>query len=301
MRGTSVFWLRDNSVTLANAVRARLAPLGLGESAFHARDLAVTNEARVPAVLEMLGVPFTGSDPLTMAVTLDKDVAKKLAAAEGVRVPGGIALHADEELTGAMVDRLIFPLVAKPAWEGSSKGIREKCLVKTPGELPGVIASLRRDHRQTILLEEYIAGDELTVGVYGNTAPAILGVMRVVPRKRSEHFIYSLEIKRKYLEHVAYESPAPLAAADRQAVEQAALTVFRALGCRDIARIDFRLRDGVPYFLEVNPLPGLHPIDSDLVILAKGVGWTYARLIQTILGSAVERIARESMSAPLSR
>jgi len=267
-----------------------------------------SREARVPAVLDMLGIPYTGSDPLTMAVTLDKDCAKRLVAAAGVAVPHSVVLAADQTLAdvgpgGAWQaarsqaepgnearEQLKFPLVAKPAWEGSSKGIRSKCLVERREDLDEVIASLRRDHRQPILLEEYIAGDELTVGVHGNDPPQVLGVMRVVPQQASERFIYSLEIKRDYRRLVRYESPpSSLDARTMAAVESAALAAWRALGCRDIARVDFRLRDGVPYFLEVNPLPGLNPEDSDLVILAKLAGWTYPRLIETIVNAAWRR------------
>jgi len=248
-----------------------------------------SREARVPAVLEMLGIPYTGSDPLTMAVTLDKDCAKRLVAAAGVAVPRSVTLGPRERLSGVAAEQLVFPLVAKPAWEGSSKGIRGKCLINSPAELPDVAAMLRRDHAQPILLEEYIAGDELTVGMYGNDPPRILGVMRVSPRQATEQFIYSLEIKRDYRRLVKYECPPPLPQAILTKVEEAACTAWRALGCRDVSRIDFRLRDGIPYFLEVNPLPGLNPDDSDLVIMANLVGWSYHQLIRTILEAALER------------
>ena len=96
-------------------------------------------EARVPAVLEMLGIPCTGSDPLTLAVTLDKDCAKRLVAAEGVAVAPGFVIGADDD-PREITSRLSFPAIAKPAWEGSSKGIRKKCLVRAPGELVEVVA-----------------------------------------------------------------------------------------------------------------------------------------------------------------
>jgi len=102
-----------------------------------------------------------------------------------------------------------------------------------------------------------------------------------------ERFVYSLEVKRDWKEQVRYECPARLPGPQLRAVEEAALRVYRALGCRDISRIDFRLRDGVPYFLEVNPLPGLSPESSDLVILARLAGWSYERLIEGILEAAV--------------
>jgi D-alanine-D-alanine ligase len=248
-----------------------------------------SREARVPAVLEMLGIPFTGSDPLTMAVTLDKDCAKRLVAAAGVPIPPGVLLPPHAPLEKSLLDQLIFPVIVKPAWEGSSKGIRNKCLVQTPSQLRDVVASLGQDHQQPILLEEFIQGDELTVGVHGNDPPQILGIMRVVPREPMDQFIYSLEIKRDYRRLVRYECPAPLAPEVTRAVENATLTAFKALGCRDIARVDFRVRDGIPYFLEVNPLPGLNPDDSDLVIMSGLLGWTYPQLIRTILDAALTR------------
>src|SRR5205823_1275108 len=141
-----------------------------------------SREARVPAVLEMLDIPFTGSDPLTTAATLDKDCAKTIVAAAGVKVPKSVMLPPEANIgdVEASIAGLTFPVVVKPAWEGSSKGIRNKCLVKAAADLPGVVASLRRD--QPMLIEEYIEGDELTVGLYGNSPPRILGTMRVVPR-----------------------------------------------------------------------------------------------------------------------
>lgn len=248
-----------------------------------------SREARVPAVLEMLGIPFTGSDPFTLAVTLDKDCAKKLAAAAGVAVPASFALEPTDSLAGIPMGQLKFPLVVKPAWEGSSKGIRNKCLVNGPTELPDVVQSLRQAHPQTVLLEEYIAGDELTVGLYGNAEPSVLGIMRVVPKENAGRFLYSLEVKRDYHRHVTFECPPALPAPILERVAQAARTAFRALSCRDIARVDFRLRGGVPYFLEVNPLPGLHPVDSDLVMIANFAGWSYERLVGTILAEAMKR------------
>jgi D-alanine-D-alanine ligase len=245
-----------------------------------------SREARVPAVLEMLDIPYTGSDPLTLAVTLDKSCAKRLIASVGVAVPKERLLtphRKNERYDGP------FPAIVKPAWEGSSKGIRNHCVVNRPEDLPDVIASLRRDHRQPVLVEEFIRGDELTVGILGNDPPRILGIMRVLPRKPTEQFVYSLEVKRDYLNQVRYECPAKLAAEQTRAVQEAALKAYDVLGCRDVCRVDFRLREGVPYFLEVNPLPGINPESSDLVIMANALGWNYGRLIETILQAAIVR------------
>jgi D-alanine-D-alanine ligase len=181
---------------------------------------------------------------------------------------------------------LTFPVIVKPAWEGSSKGIRGKSVVDRPEDLLAVVASMLGDYQQPILVEEYIQGDELTVGVVGNDPPEIIGIMRVVPREQTDRFVYGLDIKRDYKRLVKYECPAPLSANDEAAVRDATLKVWKALGCRDVSRVDFRLRDGVPYFLEVNPLPGLNPVDS---VLANLAGWTYERLINRIVQAALDR------------
>jgi D-alanine-D-alanine ligase len=251
-----------------------------------------SREARVPAVLEMLGIPHTGSDPLTLAVTLDKDCARRLVASAGVPVPAGVVVHPGADVSAAVRRAsLPFPIIAKPAWEGSSKGIRTKCLVDAPEEIAGVVASLQEDHHQPVLLEEFVQGDELTVGVLGNDPPHILGIMRVLPTRPDSRFIYSLEVKRDYLQQVTYECPAALSAEITRRVTDAALAAYRVLGCRDVSRLDFRLRDDIPYFLEVNPLPGLNPESSDLVILAGLLGVSHAQLIEAILQAALERLA----------
>jgi D-alanine-D-alanine ligase len=150
-----------------------------------------------------------------------------------------------------------------------------------------------------VLVEEFIDGDELTVGVLGNSPAEVLGIMRVVPLTQRENFIYSLEVKRDWRRQVRYETPAKLSAPDTAAVREAALTAFCALGCRDVARIDFRLRNGVPYFLEANPLPGLSPGTSDLVLMADAIGVSYGELIGRIVDAAVTRVAAsgEALSA----
>jgi D-alanine-D-alanine ligase len=245
-----------------------------------------SREARVPAVLEMLGIPYTGSDPLTLAVTLDKDCAKRLVASAGVKVPKDCVVSPARK---SPVYSGPFPAIIKPAWEGSSKGIRSGCVVDNSAELTEVIATLWRDHRQPVMVEEFIPGDEVTVGILGNEPPRILGVMRVLPRQPTERFVYSLEVKRDFRNQVHYECPPELPPHQVKAIEEAALTTYEVLGCRDVARVDFRMRDGVPYFLELNPLPGLNPESSDLVILSEIVGWTYGQLIETILDAAIAR------------
>jgi D-alanine-D-alanine ligase len=261
-------------------------------------------EARVPALLEMLGIPCTGSDALTLAASLDKDVAKRLVRAVGVAVPEGLAIAPDapreavEALLAGFAARVPLPWILKPAFEGSSKGIRSRCLVDSAAEAGDVLRSLRADYEQTILVEEFIAGEEVTVGLIGEGAGAeVIGTMRVVPRRDGSRFVYSIEMKRKWSENLDYEVPARLPAPISLRLERAALDAHAALGCRDVARIDFRIRDGIPCFLEANPLPGLAPGWSDLVILARGMGLDHAALIRRILDAALTRIGRAEAPA----
>jgi D-alanine-D-alanine ligase len=191
----------------------------------------------------------------------------------------------------ASLGDLPFPAIVKPAWEGSSKGIRGKCVVNSPRELVAVVGEQQRNYRQPLLVEEFIAGEEVTVGVIGPTHdPRILGVMRVIPREPTEQFVYSLEVKRDFRRLVDYECPARLPAGALAAVERQTVEAYRTLGCRDVARIDFRVRDGVPYFIEANPLPGLNPESSDLVILGDLVGIGHEQLIGLIVDAARDRL-----------
>ncbi len=254
-----------------------------------------SREARIPALLEMLGIPYTGSDPLTLAAALDKDCAKRLVRAGGVATPRWVLVDSDRpgcsaaELTDAL-DALPLPVFIKPAYEGSSKGIVGSNLIEDREQLHTAVAQLEQTYRQPILVEEFIGGDELTVGVVGHIPTDVLGIMRVVPKTELDKpFVYSLEVKRDWRTRVRYECPAKLTPRDEAAVRKAAMASWRALGCRDIGRIDFRLRHGTPYFLEANPLPGLNPESGDIVLLASAMGVSHRDLIGRIVDAALER------------
>jgi len=266
-----------------------------------------SREARVPAVLEMFDIPYTGSDPLTLAATLDKDCAKRLVASAGVATPRWFLYQGDSESIARMAADLAFPLFVKPAYEGSSKGILNSSILHDLDELRPALEQLHEVYRQPVLVEEFIEGDELTVGLVGNGTPEVLGIMRIIPRAESpQPFVYSLEVKRDWQQQVRYECPALLEPAETEAVSRAALAAWRSLGCRDVARFDFRLRGGVPYFLETNPLPGLSPTSGDLVLLARQVGISHRDLVAQILAAAIDRVtalpapadARFRMSIP---
>jgi D-alanine-D-alanine ligase len=245
-----------------------------------------SREAHAPALCELLGIPCTHSDPLTMAVTLDKAIAKSLVSASGVPTP---AYQVVEEPGFEL--QLALPIVAKPLREGSSVGISASSILRDVASAGEQVLTLLRRYRQPVLLEEFCPGPELTVGIVGSGVGAEpIGVMEILPRTRPlEEFLYSIEVKRKWDDldfDVPPRRPASLVARTREL----GLTAYRALGCRDVARVDFRVgADGEPKFLDANPMPGLDPVKSDLVILARGVGIGYEELLGRIVASARAR------------
>ncbi|MFA5309139.1 MAG: ATP-grasp domain-containing protein [Dehalococcoidales bacterium] len=248
-----------------------------------------SREAQVPSVLEMLGIPYTGSDPLTLAVCLDKIVTKKMAALEGIPTPRWLLAEAENELDKLDWTVFPFPAIIKPACEGSSKGIRLTSLAENRAEAVKEMGRILREYRQPVMAEEFIDGDEVTVGVIGNTPAKLVGMMRVLPRNKEKHFVYSIEVKRDYVNRVDYESPVLLPRPVLDKLEEYSLKAFKGLGCRDVSRVDFRVgRDGVPYFIEINPLPGMGTY-SDLIIMALKMGWTHDGVITAVLDAALKR------------
>jgi D-alanine-D-alanine ligase len=248
-----------------------------------------SREAQVPSILEMLDIPYSGSDPQCLAICLDKPLTKKLVASQGVSTPNWHVINNRQELH--QIDRFDFnfPAIVKPAYEGSSKGIRLTSVVEDAKQAMEVTESLLEKYQQPAMAEEIILGDEITVGIIGNSPTKILGMMRIIPKQKEGYFIYNLDVKRNYLELVQYECPASLEEKVLQRIQVSSLRAFQALGCRDFARLDFRIsRAGVPYFLEINPLPGLGT-HSDLVIMARKMGWSHRQLINAVLNAARER------------
>jgi len=248
-----------------------------------------SREAQVPSVLEMLNIPYTGSDPQCLAVCLDKPLTKGIVAGAGVLTPNWRVITDKKGLDEISWDESSFPAIIKPAYEGSSKGIRLGSLVHSRQQMVEVVSGLLERYQQPVMVEEFIAGDEVTVGIIGNLPPKVLGMMRVIPKKKEDYFVYSLEVKREWKTLVDYEYPARLEKNTLGKITQSSLRAFQVLGCRDFARLDFRVNSkGIPYFLEINPLPGLGDY-SDLVIMALKRGWSYEALIGAILNAARER------------
>ncbi|MDI7259897.1 MAG: ATP-grasp domain-containing protein [Thermodesulfobacteriota bacterium] len=245
-------------------------------------------ESHIPALLEFLNIPYTGSDPLTLSLTLDKAMAKKVVRSEGIPTPRFKKVEGMEDLNGM---DLHFPLFVKLCYEGSSKGVRLDSKISDSFSLKEKVKWLLESYGTPLLVEEFVSGPEFTVGILGNDHPSVLGVMQIeIKGSHPDEAIYSLEVKREWEEKVRYHCPPPISPRLQNEIEEVALRSYRALECRDMSRVDIRVgQDGVPYFLEVNPLPGLSPVYGDLPIMARHMGWGYDELIQTIFHHALKR------------
>jgi D-alanine-D-alanine ligase len=245
-------------------------------------------ESQVPALLELLDIPYTGSDPAALCVALDKALAKRMVRTHGILTPQYLVMHTGKE---RLPKELGFPLMVKPVAEGTSKGVTKKSIARNEVELREVAREIIAKYRQPALVEEYISGREFTVGLLGERRPRVLPPMEVVFLDTSDPTpIYSFEMKQDWNDKIRYEVPAKLTDRELDRLEKAAREVFTALGCRDVARSDFRMdAEGRIYFIESNPLPGLSPGWSDLVLIAQAAGIDYRALIGEILSFAIRR------------
>ena len=245
-------------------------------------------ESQVPALLELLDIPYSGSDPAALNIALDKALAKKIVRQHGIPTPNFFTMTTGKE---RLPRDLRFPAIVKPIAEGSSKGVHATSVVENEAELREAAQRMIAKYDQPALVEDYIGGREFTVGMLGERRPKVLPPMEVVFLDQSEtRPVYSFEFKQDWSSKIRYDVPARLEPAQVKALERAARECFIALGCRDVARVDFRMDEqGKIYFLECNPLPGLTPGWSDLVLIAKAAGIEYNALIAEILSGAIRR------------
>jgi D-alanine-D-alanine ligase len=245
-------------------------------------------EAVVPALLELLDIPYSGSDPAALSIALDKALAKRIVRQHGILTPNFVTLQTGKERLPRELMR--FPLIVKPIAEGSSKGVHHTSVVENESELREAAREMIAKYDQPALVESYVAGREFTVGLLGERRPKMLPPMEVVFLAPEKHPVYSFEYKQDWSSKIRYDVPANLPPPQLRSLERAARECFIALGCRDVARVDFRMDEqGKVYFLECNPLPGLTPGWSDLVLIAKAAGIEYHALIAEILSGAIRR------------
>lgn len=248
-------------------------------------------EAQVPAVCDLLGIEHTGSDATCLAITLDKAITKKLLSHDGILTPN-YRLYTGQAKTNDW--NLRFPVIVKPNHEGTSKGIGMKSVVSNVTEMQEVMQEQWKRFGEPILCEEYIEGRELTIGVLGNNTLKVLGPMEILfTEKAGQYPVYSFEAKQDNPDdNPIFKISCPVSLGrdlDRR-IQVFAKKCFHSLGCRDVGRVDFKVdAKGNIFFLEINPLPGLTPGFSDLVVLAERTGMNYEVLIKRILTPAIQR------------
>ena len=249
----------------------------------------VAREAQVPAILEVYDVTYTFSDPLVMALCLHKGFAKTAVKAAGVPTPDFAVVQRLADLDEL---DLPFPLFAKPVAEGTGKGIGSSSVLYDRSALERVCTGLLARYQQPVLVETYLPGRELTVGLIGTGPNArVLGTLEIVLLPGAEPEAYSYKNKELCEELVDYRLVRAEEDEEVRRAESLALKAWLALGCRDAGRIDFRSDTaGRPCFLEANPLAGLHPAHSDLPMLCTRLKIGYSELIDRIIRSAAERL-----------
>jgi D-alanine-D-alanine ligase len=256
-------------------------------------------ESHVPAICEFFGIPYSGSDPFTLSLCLDKGRTKEALAYHGIPTAPFAIVHTMDELVG-VGRRMAMPLFVKPVHEGSSKGITEKNFCRTTRDLEKQVKFLLKTYDQPVLVEEYLPGNEFTCAVLGNGPDArvlpIVG-MNFGELPEGAMPIYGYEAKwvwdRPEKPLNMFDCPARISDGLRQAIEELTLRAYNALGCRDWSRIDVRLNsEGIPNIVEVNPLPGILPKAEDNSCLpkaARAAGIDYNELIQSCLQHAARR------------
>lgn len=265
-------WLRNNSADII---------FNIAEG-YHGRG----REAQIPAMLEMLQIPYVGSDSVALGVALDKVMTKQVMKSEGIPTSPFLKIGRVEEMNGVP---LRYPLFAKPVHEGTGKGIDTQSKIKTYAELKKRVRYLIKTYKEPVLVEEYLEGQEFTIGIVGNP-PKVIGTMQIVIDTGQVEDFYSYHVKEEYETFVHYVCPPQIEPDRLQEIEEMAVRAYRALDCKDFARVDIRCdARGNPFFLEINPLAGLNPLHSDLCIIARHNGIAYEELIGRILHSSMTR------------
>lgn len=253
-------------------------------------------EAQVPALLELLNIPYTGSDPAALALALDKALAKRMVRAAGFPTPDFFVMASARE---RLPKGFGFPAIVKPVAEGSSKGVLGSSVVDNEQRLREVAKEIVGRYGQGALVEAFLPGREFTVGLLGERRPRVLPPMEIIFPDASQFPVYSFDHKVAADQQIRYQCPAEVDPPLLKEIERVARGVFTALGCRDVARVDLRLdARGRVHFIEINPLPGLTPAWSDLCMIATAAGMDYRQLIGEILAPTIRRLRQRKRVAP---
>jgi len=296
----------EGDITLVDTVRQFKPDICFNICESHFGD---SREAQVPAILEKLQIPYTGSKVLCLSLALDKPMTKRVLTYHELPTPG---FQSFERVDEPLDEKMQFPLFVKPSREGTGMGVSAKSIVNDEDELREQVGLMINRYHQPALVESFIEGREVTVGMVGNLVgpvarrlphdedlPRMQAGLRFFPPMEVDlspyletDAVYANRLKVALADQLTYLCPAPL---DEEMVDELnwlAAAVFRVTGALDVARVDFRLdahQNWKPYILEINPLPGLSPGISDIVIEAAAEGVEHVELVNMILDAALRR------------
>jgi D-alanine-D-alanine ligase len=254
-------------------------------------------ESQIPAILDMLQIPYTGSDALTLGLCLDKSRTKEILTYHKIPNAKFFIAFSLEEVKNR---RINFPAIVKPVSEGSSKGIFSSSFVNNLAELKDEVLRIITNYNQPALIEEFLPGREFTVAVVGNNDEAVvLPIIEIKYEQFPESVVplYSYEAKwildTKENSFDVFDCPANLTKVLEEQIKSTALNTYHILRCKDWSRIDLRLDyNGIPNIIEINPLPGIMPDpneNSSFPKAARAAGMTYEQMIRRVLDSAIKR------------
>jgi D-alanine-D-alanine ligase len=287
------------SVDRIGSVKSLIQRLAAGEKWDIVFNIAegvsgIGREAQVPAILDVYNIPYVFSDPMVLSLTLHKGMAKRIVRDAGIRTPQFHIVYSADDIKDVDIP---YPLFAKPLSEGTGKGIGALSMINNSDDLEKACLQMLKDHDQPVLVEKFLPGREFTVGITGTGSDAkVVGMMEINFLAEAESVAYGLVNKKNYEKLMKYTLPEKEM---YEKCEKTALAAWRVLECRDGGRIDLRNNEsGEPEFIEVNPLAGLNPIDSDLPILSRMNGLDYDGLIKLIMDSAIKRIFNGKKQQP---
>jgi len=256
-----------------------------------------SREAQIPAILDMFGIPYTGSDPVTLGICLDKARAKEILSFHQIPNPAFHVITSVEELRGRTIE---LPSVVKPLHEGSSKGVLNASIVRSQKELVVQVERVLNDYAEPALVEKFLPGREFTVALLGNGQS--LRVFPIVEIRLDQlpegvNPLYSYEAKWVWdqSDHPVemYDCPAHIDSDLERRIKETCISVFSVLRCRDWCRIDLRLdASGTPNIVELNPLPGILPNPDDhssFPMAARAAGFSYNAMLNAVLDAAILR------------
>jgi len=246
----------------------------------------IGREAQIPAILDAFRIPYVFSDPLVLSLTLHKGLTKRVI--RDCKIPTADFAIVEKPSDLEQI-KLAYPLFAKPVAEGTGKGIDGRSKVNNKKELVAICNELLTRFKQPVLVETYLPGREFTVGIIGSGSNAkVVGVMEIVITAKATENTYSYHTKENWRGIVEY----PLATGDEEKkCAEIALRAWQSLGCSDGGRVDLKMdANGIPNFIEVNPLAGINPEHSDLPMLAGKKGISFEQLIDMIMKSALKRV-----------